>query len=41
MEDKHDDKAPFFANWSGWYWLVIIFLVVLIGLFYLFTKRFA
>lgn len=41
MHTQNDDKAPFFKNWSGWYWFVILFLALLIGLFYFFTKRFA
>lgn len=35
------DKVPLFKSWTGWYILVLVFLVVLIGLFYLFTKNFA
>jgi hypothetical protein len=35
------DKAPFFKSWTHWYMLVIGFLVVLIILFYFFTKTFA
>jgi disulfide bond formation protein DsbB len=41
MTDQSNDKAPFFKNWTYWYWLVILFLVLLIVLFLLFTKRFA
>jgi hypothetical protein len=40
MKDEND-KAPLFSSWKGWYIFVISFLVVLIILFYLFTKRFA
>ena len=38
-EDK--DKVPFFKNWSSWYVLVIGFLIMLIILFYFFTKHFS
>lgn len=36
-----EDKVPLFRKWSHWYALVIGFLVLLIILFYLFTKYFA
>ena len=36
-----NDKIPLFKKWSHWYVLVIGFLVVLIMLFYLFTKNFS
>lgn len=41
MNRDSDDKAPLTGSWTGWYLFVIVFLVVLIVLFYLFTKRFA
>lgn len=41
MQQKDNDKAPLFGNWKGWYWFVMLFLVVLILLLYFFTKRFA
>jgi len=41
MKQDDNDKAPFFSSWNGWYVFVIGFLVLLIILFYLFTKRFA
>jgi hypothetical protein len=41
MISQENDKAPFFKNWNYWYILVIVFLLVLIILFSLFTKRFA
>jgi hypothetical protein len=41
MNTPDNDKAPLFKNWKGWYLLVIGFLVLLIILFYIFTKRFA
>jgi Mg2+ and Co2+ transporter CorA len=41
MHEKDNDKAPLFKNWNYWYALVIGFLLLLIILFYLFTKRFA
>lgn len=36
-----EDKVPVFKKWSHWYALVIGFLVLLIILFYLFTKYFS
>jgi hypothetical protein len=41
MEYKNDDKVPFFKTWNGWYISVILFLVVLIILFSMFTKYFS
>lgn len=41
MKDDRQDRAPFFNNWNYWYVLVIIFLVLQIVLFFLFTKTFA
>jgi Mg2+ and Co2+ transporter CorA len=45
MEDKRHDNghkmAPLFRRWSYWYLLVIGFLLLLIVLFYLFTKHFS
>jgi hypothetical protein len=41
MQEQDNDKAPFFKSWTHWYVLVIAFLVLLIILFSLFTKRFA
>ena len=40
MQEDHNDNAPLFKKWGYWYALVIGFLVILIILFYLFTKRF-
>jgi hypothetical protein len=40
MNDQND-KPPLFKSWTNWYVLVIGFLVVLIILFYLFTKTFS
>ena len=36
-----DDKIPVFKKWSHWYILVVVWLVVLIILFALFTKAFS
>jgi Mg2+ and Co2+ transporter CorA len=36
-----NEKVPVFRKWSHWYALVIIFLVLLVVLFYFFTKYFA
>lgn len=41
MKQDDNDKTPLFSSWKGWYIFVIGFLVLLIILFYLFTKRFA
>jgi len=41
MNDHNDDKAPLFKNWNQWYALVIAVLILLIGLFYFFTKQFS
>jgi len=41
MTDTGDDKIPLFKKWSHWYLFVIGFLLLLIILFYFFTKRFA
>jgi len=41
MVSPDNDKAPLFKNWNYWYAMVIGFLVVLIILFSLFTKKFA
>lgn len=40
MQIPDNDKAPLFKNWNYWYALVILFLIILIGLFYLFTQQF-
>jgi len=36
-----DDTPPFFNKWSEIYWLVIIILLVMVGMFYLFATSFA
>ncbi|RAJ79208.1 hypothetical protein CLV59_106269 [Chitinophaga dinghuensis] len=43
MSDKplHEEKPPLFPSWTYWYVLVVAWLVVLIILFYLFTKAFS
>ena len=41
MNEQKDDKIPFFKTWTQWYVLVIVFLIVLIILFKLFTNYFA
>lgn len=40
MNDSND-KVPLFKTWTAWYVFVIAFLVVLIILFYFFTKYFS
>ena len=39
QKPKEDQPVPF-KTWSGWYLLVAGVLVILILLFYLFTKQF-
>jgi hypothetical protein len=39
--DNDSEKVPLFRSWTQWYWFVILFLVVLIVFFYLFTKFFS
>lgn len=41
MSASPNEKVPVFPKWRHWYWLVIGFLVLLIVLFYLFTKHYA
>ena len=41
MIDNQKDKSPFFKSWTHWYVFVILFLIVQIILFYLFTKNFS
>jgi hypothetical protein len=41
MNTINNDKPPLFKNWTSWYVLVILFLVLLIFLFNLFTKKFS
>jgi hypothetical protein len=38
---NENDKIPLFKSWGQWYAFVIGFLVVLVILFYFFTKTFA
>ncbi|HLF47248.1 MAG TPA: hypothetical protein VI548_12530 [Chitinophagaceae bacterium] len=40
MSDDHD-KVPLFKTWKKWYFAVLLFLVVLIILFSIFTKTFS
>ena len=41
MKEWENDKPPLFKSWTAWYVMVILFLVLLIFLFNLFTKKFA
>ncbi len=41
MTQPDNNKAPLFKTWNGWYVAVILFLVILIILFALFTKYFS
>lgn len=36
-----DEKAPLFKSWNHWYVFVVLFLVLLILFFYVFTKHFS
>lgn len=40
-DNLHEEKPPIFPTWNYWYVLVIAWLVLLIVLFYLFTKTFS
>jgi hypothetical protein len=40
MKDEQE-KVPLFRTWTQWYGFVISFLVILILIFYLFTKFFS
>jgi hypothetical protein len=39
-EDPIDDVPPVFPSWNHWYALVLGVLIVLMIVFYLFTKMF-
>ncbi len=41
MEKNEDEKVPLFKTWNQWYFFLVAFLILLIVLFYLFTKKFA
>lgn len=41
MIDQEKEKAPLFKSWGYWYVLMLVFLLLLIVLFTMFTKRFA
>jgi len=41
MSAKENEKIPLFKRWRYWYWLVIGFQLLLMLLFYLFTKHFS
>lgn len=40
MSEKENNKAPFFKTWGHWYVSLIVFQLLLVILFSLFTKRF-
>jgi hypothetical protein len=40
MKDEKD-RVPLFRTWTHWYVFVILFLIMLIILFYMFTKTFS
>jgi len=39
-ENVEDEKVPLFGSWRNWYLFVVLFLVMLIIFFTLFTKYF-
>ena len=39
--NNDNEKVPLFKTWKGWYGMVILALLIVIVLFYFFTKRFA
>jgi hypothetical protein len=41
LKDTSEDKPPFLGSWSKIYSVVLIELIILITLFYLFTKEFS
>ncbi len=41
MTEPGNDKIPFFKKWGQWYALLVAVLVLLIILFYFFTKHFS
>jgi hypothetical protein len=41
MEENQQEKVPLFKSWKNWYLLVVAFLILLIMLFFLFTKTFS
>ncbi|HVI43348.1 MAG TPA: hypothetical protein VM802_00695 [Chitinophaga sp.] len=40
-KELHEEKPPLLPSWGYWYVLVVIWLLLLIVLFYLFTKTFS
>jgi len=41
MSPDEQEQIPVFKKWRHWYWLVIGFQLLLVVIFYLFTKYFA
>jgi len=41
MTEPGNDKILFFKKWGQWYAFLVIVLIVLITLFYFFTKHFS
>ncbi len=41
MDEQQPEKVPLFKSWNQWYAFVIVFLLLLIIFFYLFTKYFS
>ncbi|MBO9621096.1 MAG: hypothetical protein J7539_18935 [Niabella sp.] len=39
--DNNDEQAPVFRSWTGCYITVLAFLIILIVLFYLLTKKYS
>lgn len=40
LENSQQERPPVFKKWSGWYWLVLIVLVVQIIIYTLITNSF-
>lgn len=40
-DNLQEEKPPLFPSWTWWYVLVIAWLLLLVVLFYLFTKTFS
>lgn len=40
-QEPEFEKPPFFKSWKGMYWLLMINLVVLILIFYFFSRYFS
>lgn len=39
--EQQEQKPPLFKSWTAWYVAVVLFLVLMVIFFTLFTKRFS